>query len=186
MADMIGLLRFGMPQSQAVQVSPQEAPLARDSSVVGGVQGSAGGARASPNYSALPRPMVSPQFAYANAADDGGGSGGQTFVLTPPEPFDTNVIPGPPPTFEATLLELESHLRMSLARMDAARNAHPMDPKPVTFQAPPDATTTSKTPEPAATAKPATTTHGAEPAPGNSADVIRLDRHGDPVAKAGA
>ncbi len=132
MADLIGLLRFGMPQSLFVPVSAPEAPAARESGVVVGIQGAAGGSRASSNYSALPRPVVSPQFAFANAADDSGG--GRSIVISPPEPFDTNVIPGPPPTFKATLLELESHLRMSLARLDATRHAHPMEPKPVRIE----------------------------------------------------
>ena len=136
MSDMIGLLRFGMPLSQA-PVAPlvegQSHKAAPEVSAVSGSSGGgqAGGGQAAANYTATPRPAISPQFAYASAGEPPVGNEA-TAVVAQPKPFDPDVITGPPPTFEATLLELEAHLRMSLARIDVLRNVHALDrPTPV-------------------------------------------------------
>ncbi len=36
------------------------------------------------------------------------------------EPFDEHALPGPPPTFQVTLLEVDQHLMRTLARINAA------------------------------------------------------------------
>ena len=131
MSDMIGLLRFGIPVSPAPAAPLVDAQAHKAAPEISAVAASSGGGQAAANYTATPRPAISPQFAYASAgeavSDSGAGS-----RLALPEPFDINVLTGPPPTFEATLLELEAHLRMSLARIDASRNVHAMDrPMPV-------------------------------------------------------
>ena len=131
MSDMIGLLRFGMPVSPAPAAPLVDAQAHKAAPEISAVAASSGGGQAAANYTATPRPAISPQFAYASAgaADSDSGAGSR---LALPEPFDINVLTGPPPTFEATLLELEAHLRMSLARIDASRNVHAMDrPMPV-------------------------------------------------------
>ena len=129
MADMIGLTRFGMPSNAIWAMHPVEPATPKVTSAIAGVQATASGGRASVYYSALPRPVVSPQFAFANTGDP--ETSQPSSVIKIPEPFDVNVLTGPPPTFEATLLELEAHLRLSLARIDANRNTKPAEPKPI-------------------------------------------------------
>ena len=159
MSDMIGLLRFGIPVSPAPAAPLVDAQAHKAAPEISAVAASSGGGQAAANYTATPRPAISPQFAYASAgeavSDSGAGS-----RLALPEPFDINVLTGPPPTFEATLLELEAHLRMSLARIDASRNVHAMDrPMPVDTPKPgaakPEASAaTGHTTGPAGAAKP--------------------------------
>lgn len=141
MSDMIGLLRFGMPLSLAPVAHLAHTQKAAPE--IAAVAASSGGGQAAANYTATPRPAISPQFAYASASAGEAGSGTSSLIALP-EPFDINVLTGPPPTFEATLLELEAHLRMSLARIDASRNVHAMDrltpgEKPTAEAAKPDA-----------------------------------------------
>lgn len=134
MSDMIGLLRFGMPVSLAPVAHLGEVQTQKAAPEITAVAASSGGGQAAANYTATPRPAISPQFAYASAGEPVSGSGTSSLIALP-EPFDPNVLTGPPPTFEATLLELEAHLRMSLARIDAARNVHAMD-RPVSAEKP--------------------------------------------------
>jgi len=127
MSDMIGLLRFGMPLSQAPVAPNVEAQSQKAGPAIAAVSASSGGGQAAGNYTSTPRPTISPQFVFASAGDPAAAEGARSVVVELPKPFDPDVLTGPPPTFEATLLQLEAHLRMSLARIDAARHAHPMD-----------------------------------------------------------
>lgn len=132
MSDMIGLLRFGMPVTP-IPVAPQvEALMHRAAPAVAAVASASGGGQTAGHYSATPRPTISPQFAYASAVDGATdatapGDSGASAVIALPKPFDPDVLTGPPPAFEATLMQVEAHLRLSLARIHAGRNAHPLD-----------------------------------------------------------
>lgn len=132
MSDMIGLLRFGMPVTP-VPVAPHADTQAHKATpAVAAVSSASGGGRAAGQYTATPRPTISPQFAYASAGDPAApGTSGVSAVIDPPMPFDPDVLTGPPPTFEASLMQVEAHLRLSLARIDASRHAHPMDRPPL-------------------------------------------------------
>ncbi len=135
MSDMIGLLRFGMPVVAGGQAMPVGPVAAKSSATIPSVGASSGGSQASANRYASPRPLFSPQFTRQNQTD--APPPRSSVVIELPAPFDPDVLTGPPPTFEATLLQLEAHLRMSLARIDASRNARPMAPHPAHEQAPP-------------------------------------------------
>ena len=138
MPDMVGLMRFGLPVTPVPLAPIVEAQTQRAAPAVAAVASAPGGGHTSGHYSPTPRPTISPQFAYANAgdgatADDGAATVGTpaprntSAVIDPPKPFDPDVLTGPPPTFEASLMQVEAHLRLSLARIDATRHAHPMD-----------------------------------------------------------
>ena len=197
MSDMIGLLRFGMPISPAPAAPLVEVHAQKAAPEIAAVSASSGGGQAAANYTATPRPAISPQFAYASAGEGatGGGAagGGASSVIALPEPFDPNVLTGPPPTFEATLLELEAHLRMSLARIDASRNVHAMDrqaapERPKSDLVPPEASAATghqAAPAVAGTAKPAPQPvlhRGQTPATG----AVRQSDGSYPVADGGA
>ena len=141
MPDMVGLMRFGLPVTPVPLALMVEAQTQRAAPAVAAVASAPGGGQTSGHYSPTPRPTISPQFAYANAgdgatADDGAATVGTpaprntSAVIDPPKPFDPDVLTGPPPTFEASLMQVEAHLRLSLARIDATRHAHPMDRPP--------------------------------------------------------
>ena len=134
MPDMVGLMRFGLPVTPAPLAPMVEAQTQRAAPAVAAVASAPGGGQTSGHYSPTPRPTISPQFAYANAGDGATADDGATpvprntsAVIDPPKPFDPDVLTGPPPTFEASLMQVEAHLRLSLARIDATRHAHPMD-----------------------------------------------------------
>ncbi|MDP5346208.1 MAG: hypothetical protein NWS99_08715 [Paracoccaceae bacterium] len=115
MPDLIGLLRFGAPLPPANVTAPPPAPVASDRAVTS-ISASAGSSITGDRNMGQ-RPMM------GGAKPTNADAGSKSAALAPPAPMDLDIITGPPPTFQASFLELQADLQLSLARIDAERTA---------------------------------------------------------------
>jgi hypothetical protein len=115
MPDLIGLLRFGAPLPPANVTAPPPAPVTSDRAVAS-ITASAGSSVTSDRNMGQ-RPMM------GGAKPTNADAGTKSAALAPPAPMDPDIVTGPPPTFQASFLELQADLQLSLARIDAKRSA---------------------------------------------------------------
>lgn len=120
MADLIGLLRVGTPLPMpATGWSPGPVTPATAIPAVEPSGGSASGGQATDQFHAFRRQPAPVSW---ERPPLGGAQRGSAAIVEPRPPLDPDMLTGPPPAFSASLLELQSHLRISLARIEAARH----------------------------------------------------------------
>lgn len=162
MADMIGFSRLGAPTAFVAPALPVAQPRPQPGIVA--VSGGSGGAGASGN-TALQRQAGQDRSALSKTPLELVSIERQKVDMEPPPPLDPDVQTGPPPTFEATLLQLEAQLRMTLARIEAARGLKADDPRSGGKIIGPDASAQEQSYKPADTAP----SNSAEPAAASTA-----------------